>query len=235
MLKQVLDDYRMGFWTALKNYADMAKLSAYAIYVGVTMLMLARTEDVNLMILTGIVPMLAGLLLARIYPNQMSKIMFLCPMSAKERKCYLKTAYWLRVGTPMALCIISSTAAMALGYIPIFYYLEMNILVFSYLSGINVYCLPQSWKKDLSEDQWTLRAPFAYEVLNMFLQLVGLIGICVFGSADFYGMDQKKDQIAMTVFMLAELLISLKIIVTYYKPVMEHGMNYEDCYLIKRG
>ena len=38
-----------------------------------------------------------GAWLAQLYPNRLEKSMFLCPMTQKDRKEYLVTAYGLRV------------------------------------------------------------------------------------------------------------------------------------------
>ena len=75
--------------------------------------------------------------------------------------------------------------------------------------------------------------PYAYELLNVFLQLVGLIGICLFGFSDLIGIDEGNDKIFLTVFVIVEALLSLAAVKIYYKPVMERGLWYESCYSAK--
>lgn len=233
MLKMVYDDYRRGFWTALKKNSSF---TAWYVYIYVAGLALMNFKDTNIIIAVGFVPMVIGIMLARAYPNQMRKIMFLCPLSVNERKVYFKTAYWFRVLLPMSLCLIGSIAAMALKYMQVFYLIEMNLLEFSYLMGINVYCLPDSWKAvKVSADQWRMHAPYAYEFLNVILQLVGVIGMCLFASLDLIDIDESNDKIALTLFVIAEMLLCFAAVKIYYKPVMERGIWYESCYPVKSG
>lgn len=231
MIKMVYKDYRHGFWEALKKNCNF---TAWYMYIYIAVLALIHFRETNIMMILGFVPMVIGLMLARAYPNQLSKVLFLCPLSENDRRVYLKTAYWIRVLLPVSMCLISSTVAAALGFIQLFYYMEMNLLIISYLVGINVYCLPKSWKMvDMPKDQWDMRMPYAYELLNVFLQLVGLIGICLFGFSDLIGIDEGNDKIFLTVFVIVEALLSLAAVKIYYKPVMERGLWYESCYPAK--
>lgn len=231
MLKMIYDDYRFGFWTSLKKNSSF---TAWYVYVYTFMLAVTHFSDTNIIIVVGFVPMAMGMMLAQAFPNQMRKVLFLCPLTENERRAYLRTAYWFRVLLPMSLCLIGSTVVLAFGHIQLFYYIEMNLLVISYLLGINVYCLPESWKTSkLPEDQWTIRIPYAYEFLNVVLQLVGLIGICLFASLDLIKIDERNDKLALTVFVISEILLCLTAVKVYYKPVMERGIWYESCYPVK--
>ena len=87
----------------------------------------------------GVVPMLAGLLLSRMYPNEIHKILFLCPMSEKDRKKYMITAYAVRIGISMMLYALFSLALLAAGVVSVLEMLEIGVLVLAFLMGANMH------------------------------------------------------------------------------------------------
>lgn len=172
--------------------------------------------------------MMSGILLARMYPNQMGKILYLCPLTERERKRYLETAYWLRVSLPMALSLGFGAAGMKMGRISLFYFIEMSLLVLFFLLGVNVYCMPDD--QAMPALKRTYHLPGMFEVWDMLIQIVGIFTTAVFSLSDLIAADfLNADTIIMSMLVMLEMLLCVKMLVTYYKPVMARGLQYESC------
>lgn len=224
MLKLILDDYIRGFCTAWKKGISE---TAWFMYIYLSVLPMIKGVAVDRYFF-GMFPMILGILLARMYPNQISKILFLCPLTEQDRKKYLQMAYWLRVSIPMILCLGLGAVSMAWGEISLFYYAAVSLLVFFYLMGVNIYCVPDKQSPNAMERIYPL--PGIYEVWDVLIQIVGVIG--VFVTITMEG-EAQTDKIIMAVFVLLEMLLFIKMRITYYWPVMLRGMQYESSYAAK--
>ena len=64
MIKMVYNDYRHGFWEALKKNCNF---TAWYMYIYIAVLALIHFRETNIMMILGFVPMVIGLMLARAY------------------------------------------------------------------------------------------------------------------------------------------------------------------------
>ena len=89
MFKMILEDYRGRFFASLKavSSAGTFYFCLGYFYIGYFYMGFMTGADA-VRYAMGVVPMLSGLLLSRMYPNEIHKILFLCPMSENDRKKY---------------------------------------------------------------------------------------------------------------------------------------------------
>lgn len=224
MLKLVLDDYRRSFRTAWKRGVNAM---AWLLYVDFLVFVPVLYSWDSVKYLFGVASMMIGILLARMYPNQMSKILFLCPLTEQDRKKYLETAYWLRVSIPMIICISTGAVSLVIGHLSFFYYLMVCLQSFFFMVGVNIYCVPD--KQSVYITQRVYQLPGVYEVWNILIQAVGAFGMCIFVSIEI-NPNGVTDKVIILAFVFVEMLLSIKMFVTYYRPVMARGMRYESCH-----
>lgn len=227
MLRMVLDDYMHSFRTAWK---DGINAMAWILYFDWLVCVPVCFGLESIKFLFGGISMMIGILLARMYPNQMGKIFFLCPLTKQDRKKYLETGYWLRVSIPMIICISTGAVSLAAGYLSLFYYLMICLMVFFFVIGVNIYCLPD--KPSIYITQRKYQLPGVYEVWNILIQAVGILGMCLSASFKTYS-NEVTDKVILLTFVLVEMLLSIKMCFTYYGPVMARGMQYESCHVVR--
>lgn len=225
MLKLILDDYRGRFWAALK--ASFNTMTLYFCWIYVYIGFMSHADFIIYSM--GIIPMLLGLFLSRMYPNQLHKLLFLCPLSEQDRKRYIVTAYRVRVGISMILYLMFSLPAVLSGYISIMKGAAIGFLVLIFVLGVNMHHSFLSVQIARTEDDPYYWPAFIYGVLSAFSQITGC-----FAMMDFARKRSLEEtfQIELAVMIVMELLLNAGICLICYKPVMEYGVSYEKCHFI---
>ncbi len=231
MLKLVLKDYRCRFLLEWKVY--WTKILWYFWWSYVYAMLMLRLDVTRYTV--GMLPMLLGFWLSRMYPNALSKMLFLCPMSKKDRVNYLWTAYVLRVGIAAGVYFAVSLPAAAAGHIAGIQYGWLTLGVVSFIVGANMHHPFLSLtiaRKEGEKDFWIA---LVYGVLCLFSQLFGWGVMISFASAGKLGLEARTDQSILVGLVILELLINAGICVICYKPVIRSSMNYESCWMAGKG
>ena len=233
MIKFVLDDYRGRFFTAFISTIQV--IIIYSVWIFLYMAIVTKTDIIKYSI--GILPMLTGFFLSRMYPNQIHKLMFLCPMSDRDRKRYMITAYGVRVGISIAVYILLSMPAFITDYISTSELLIAALLVLIYVMGTNMHHPLLSMQIAETKE----KADYGFRILYTLLSAVSQIAACL--AMVFLASADKQASAAgiyaesaahslrrdVVILLLTELLLNTVICLVCYKPVMKYGMNYELC------
>ncbi|MDE7310057.1 MAG: hypothetical protein K2N87_00245 [Eubacterium sp.] len=228
MLKLVWGNYRCRFLVVWKAHNKM--ILWYIFWSYVYIMIVLRLDVIKYTM--GMIPMLLGFWLSRMYPNELSKILFLCPMSEKERLKYLRTAYGLRVGIAVGVYFVLSLPAVVCGYLLCLQYIGISLLVISFVLGANMHHVFLSLFLVRQMGEKEFRLSLVYVVLSLFSHL------CAWGTMIFYasfginGSETHTDNIIFTVMVGIAFVINAAICMICYKPVIRNGINYESCWMI---
>lgn len=222
MIKLVMEDYCCRFFFMVKVYFKQINTYIWLVFF---YMVLWKTDFFKYCV--GMLPMLFGLLLSRMFPNQLNKLLFLCPMDEKDRKKYLITTYFVRVGVSTALFLMLSIPLLMMGYLSLTEFLAVSILTVSFILGANMYhhflslfVVRETWDKVF----WLT---FAYGVLNLLSQINVWVAMIFFSTMGKHMLHPDTDQKILTCFVCIEVLINAVICGSCFKPVIKHGICYE--------
>ncbi|MBE5961878.1 MAG: hypothetical protein E7256_10970 [Lachnospiraceae bacterium] len=226
MLRLVLNDYKYGFNQGLINVARSGWMIYIYMLVGVPLMFHFDVTGI-VTFYCSMIPMLLAMLLSRMYANVMNKTLLLCPLSKQERKDYFNTALGVRIAIPTALFLLLDGSLTILDIIPPVFFLLMTIVLVLYAVAVNIYCTPKAPTSRAISRSYDL--PGTYEVWNGLMQVSGLLNMLSLVSAvtDKENPVTRGDEIVIGVLIAVELLLCIKIIVTYYKPVLWQTTSYE--------
>ncbi len=229
MLKLVLGDYRCRFLSELKKYIQMIVTFGWLV---IFYMVILHTDVI--LYLTGMVPVMIGLLLSRMFPNHLDKWLFLCPLSVQDRKKYLMTAYLVRVGIPGLLYASVSVSLAVIGYISGTVYVQMSALVISYLLGANMHHAFLSLRIVRRLGEKDALISFIYGVLSLFSLIIVWIAVIFVSTIGSHGLEPYMDVAIFKNMVLVEVVINVVLCVICYRPVMQHGIHYESCQMLSR-
>ena len=233
MFKMILEDYRGRFFASLKavSSAGTFYFCLGYFYIGYFYMGFMTGADA-VRYAMGVVPMLAGLLLSRMYPNEIHKILFLCPMSENDRKKYMITAYAVRIGISMMLYALFSLALLAAGVVSVLEMLEIGVLVLAFLMGANMHHALFSMQTARAEGDEYYWLSLGYGLLFMVSWVISGCAMASFSVRDGIFVQagvltERHLDMSAAVMILLEVVFNAAICLICYKPVMEFGMNYE--------
>lgn len=225
MFKLVLDDYRSRFKSALKNIPA----PGYTIYLFLLAEPLSFRVSVHSLFsyYSAFIPLFLGFLLSRMYPSQLSKTLLLLPLTDTEKRAYVHTAFRLRIMVPMLLYLSMNGSLIAAGRVSLIRSLCTGLILWPFLFCCNLYCLPGENSPYTVEQNHTL--PGNYEIWNIFNQAAGILSIFIITVAIRAGTPFTTfDIIIVCICLLVQFRIFLKFRLTYYQPVMERAIRYEN-------
>ena len=226
MLKNILYDYWNGRKQAWKNIHESRIYTMIFIAVWYSIILGNSTEWNDILWIQEFVSFTACILLVRMYPNQLSKMLILCPMSKKERKQYLVTGYVFRIMINLIVYVIGEI--LVIMFYKQFRWEQLGGLVVLFVFSIaeNLYFVP---KKNM---QYGMKREYdtsvSMSVLNYILEIVSLIEMLILASTmdpAWVGWDLS---ILIAIFAI-EVILSVKIIKGRYQLVMDMGVKYEFC------
>lgn len=226
MLKLVLNDYKYGFNQGIITAAR----GGWMIYVYVlTGIPLTFHFDVTgyLVFYFSMIPMLLALLLSRMYANIMNKTLLMCPLSREQRMDYFNTALGVRIVIPSALFFVLDGILALINIIPAAFFFLMMLVMIPYVAAVNIYCTPKAPASKAMNRSYDL--PGTYELWNVLIQTSGLINMVILVSAvtDKGNPVKAWECIVIGCLIGIEILLSIKMILTYYKPVYLQTTSYE--------
>lgn len=232
MLKLVVESYKNQFKSAIRNLWDAGML----IYIYTVLLPVIWFFDIQEYILfyyCAIIPLLIGLALSRMYPNEMSKTLLLCPMNMEERRDFIRTGYLFRCTLSLAIYVVVNSVLVLLGMLPFRYFVVIFIIEFLFVTAVNIYRVPKESTPYAMERKYDL--PGNYEVWNILMQFAGIISVIIFvtdvpdANTVYEVVDNSRvfEIVMMSIAVITVFLLWLKIVKTYYKPVMEQAVSME--------
>ncbi|MBQ9136736.1 MAG: hypothetical protein IJX66_11675 [Lachnospiraceae bacterium] len=232
MLKLVIESYKNQFKSAIRNLWDTG-LMIYIYIIFIPVIWFFDLQQNVLFYYCALIPMLVGLALSRMYPNEMSKTLLLCPMNEEERKEYIKTGYLLRCTIPLVLYSAVNMVLVLLDKLPFVYFLLIMVIEILFITAVNIYRVPKAGTPYAMERKYDL--PGNYEVWNVCMQFAGIISTVLFVTdipqkGEIYDLADKGrifDMVMMGLAVFIVFLLWLKIVRTYCKPVMEHAVSME--------
>lgn len=144
MLRRVLFDYIRSFnW---KNYLHTRNTynNGYSLWMIIYLTFLlpltnGSIRESELAVVSYYmweIPFLIGMMGIELFPFQIPKLMFLCPLNVEERRQYMKCVYWVRILVPTIIQIVFGTI---LSLLDIFKFGIVVISGFSMLSTLIVF------------------------------------------------------------------------------------------------
>ncbi len=233
MLRIVLDDYRHNFLSALKEFGLVENgwwMYAYILFFPVIMFHSFTLKEA-LVYYGTMVPLLGGTFLSRLYPNHMSRTLFLCPMSRKMRIGYFKTAFLLRIVMPLFVFLLFSSMLFLFKIIQGLEFLFALMVLFMYLISVNVCADSWNGKPEMTEQKYAL--PGYFSMWNVLGQISGIMNMIIL--AGFRGNSGEPyslgELILAGILLMIQALILIKIVLRFYRPVMERSVSYEACHV----
>ncbi len=234
MLRMVLDDYRHNFLSALKEFGMVENgwwMYAYMLIFPVIIFRDVINMNEIIVYYGTMLPLLGGTFFARLYPNHMSRTLFLCPMSRKMRIGYFKTAFLLRIVMPLFVFLLFSSMLFLFKIIQGLEFFFALMVLLMYLISVNVCADSWNGKPEMSGEKYAL--PGYFPIWNVLGQISGIMNMIIL--AGFRGNNGEPyslgELILAGVLLIIQALILIKIVSSYLKPVMERSVSYEACYV----
>lgn len=221
MYRTVLHDYRYHIKEGFKGL----DLGAWVIYVCVIADGGLLTHDFERFIAyeTAMLPLVFGLLLSQMYGGRMSQTFFLCPLSAEDRKNYMRTGMKLRFMMAMGLFLLLNLPTVFGGLLsfPVFG-AKLVVMLVAALS-FNIHCQPRVINSRTAKRVY----PFAgnYEFYNITAQV---LGICNMMLLSFWEENEHLwELILMTVLILAQIYVAVRMVKKFYAQIIEQAVCFE--------
>lgn len=231
MFKFVLSDYRRQAWSALKS-AFVFENWYFFFYMSIIPPIMFSLNWYQAYIYYSIFgPMLFGILLARMYPNRISKTLLLCPMTLADRKNYLIIGFKIRIVSSLLLFLICNIPLFCMGKVMILHFSVTFVFLLLVLVSVNIYCNPIVNAQSAFAKEYDL--PGYYPIWEVAVKLVGIFGMLALANIQMKRLDYFEDEVVLVLaalLFLTELGLCIKMIKTYYKPVMEQAMYYTSGY-----
>lgn len=230
MFTNVLTDYITGFLFRLKrtviSSSGMLFLAAFAVLCILPFTFPSRYTSEFYFI--GLIPCAAALLLSAMYGGRLDKVMFLCPSDSKSRKRYFIYSYLLRT----CFCVLLRIILNIIVYGADRTFTLENYLMFSdllFIFAVNLYLSPGTASTEAGAKK---KLPAFYRFFRTALivcELIKLVMLIILfrGTLGFL-----YSVIIYSIFYYVILplgaVLSLVILIKYFRSVMKHSTEYEE-------
>lgn len=237
MLRKVLKDCRDGFrWSRFKEICNFSMLWSYVYlltFFPIIMHLNEKTERLGRYFIM-MFPMLLGMYSLLAIPIRLPKQMFLCPLTEKERKQYVKTLFMVRFAVPVLVSVLTYSVSLIFGW------LDADLLwiqfagLFSFLLCGSITNRPGSTWERTDTGKNRLKNP-KFRGLSgisgtglisaVFLQMINALG-WYSGEADIF--------LKISIIVLGMVTIVCDVLVLrYLEPVIDMNIDYENSYNVK--
>ena len=220
MYRAVLHDYRYHIKEGLRGLDP----GAGAIYI-YTMVYGCLMHDFERLIAheTAMLPLVFGLLLSRMYGGMMSQTFFLCPLSAEDRKNYMRTGIRLRFMMAMGLFLLLNLPLVFGGLLSFPMFAAKLMSMTAAALSFNIYCQPRVINGRTAKKVY----PFAgnYEFYNITAQV---LGICNMLLLSFWEENEHLwELILVTVLIFAQIYVAVRMVKKFYAQIIEQAVCFE--------
>lgn len=224
------------FKTKTENSTPVSYWIMYIFCVMPTIGNIFKTKETAILYFSLVVALVMSLMLVTICPMRLPKIMYLCPMEAKERRQYLITSYASKVVLSVLISSLAEIIPLVLGYIT-WYAAAMVVFATAMLSmSINMAGGDRAFQASDEKDRALKKRNSNYplwligqQIYAFFYFVAAFIGIGATGG--------KNAPLALLVFYLIlsviNLFLTLKLL-RLFPGMLEILMNYEMVYEVDR-
>lgn len=227
MLGVVIRDYRLGWRAGLKKVNKQWPLYNYLYFFIMPFINLDSSKNISIYFIC-MLPLMGTILLARIYPCQLSKTLYLCPLDKKERSAYIYMGYWVRVFFSVAIFASVGILLLLVYQANLEWVLLILCMQILFSLSTNLYLASAFRKPDFEKKQkmkgystWYLVAHFVG--LLMLLVLFGVI-------EELQEIPRLGERISFGIFILIQSLITAKLMVGYGPKILSVALKYELVY-----
>ncbi|MDO5293131.1 MAG: hypothetical protein Q4F05_10310 [bacterium] len=236
MIKLVLTEYRQTMKEGFKNLFTTGRVFVI-IYILVMIVPVYEPGLEKLMLYyCDIIPLALAVMFTGMYPNRLSKTLFLCPMSKEQRMNYLKTGFWLRAAVPIVVYFILNTIALLAGKSSLIGTIGMLLPLTSAILAQNLWI--QTKGEDPKRGQKLAFSYKRYQSCYLFVTILGILSAVLF-SILRANIDHanRNELIYIISLVLIQILLMLYEMKTYYRKVMSIMSDYEktEALEIKEG
>ena len=220
MLKYIWKDYKADFKGRLK-YAYLHTHSW--IYFFVYLPLICSWDIHSLGAAAAWLLWFEAVMLAEMYPNYMSKAMYLCPLSRQQRREYLIKGYLLKVGICMASFWILFVPLILLGKAEPLETLGVFVFYVSFVVMVNVHT---KYEKNIPNKDAYMGY---YSVWRLIGYVVNLMGIVLFYSVWDAQSSALCEYIGIGMGMITTVICSIIMVIRYLPRIIERNVDYENC------
>ena len=165
-----------------------------------------------LMLLAVYLPMLCIGCSGIIHPVRLSKMMYLCPVSAEERKRYIYQSYYFRIGIHMCIAMIGTVLLTLFTYWDVISCLEILLCDLA----VSLF-IPSA--KEVNEDMWKIEKGVGYKIVIMVIAVIlNMVQLVIIS-------DSEPHIAAKTIVFCVLLFIELPLSVKYYKKYVQNELR----------
>ena len=232
MVKNILNDYRCSVRQGLKNVRDSGEI--YGILYSLIIVdanWVSGANDFKRSLYCYIVNFifLITFLLSEMYPNKLSKMLQLCPLTNSEKEQYLKQAYIIKTIFPVLMyMLVLPFFVISRTYSAVVYIITL-VIIASCAVSVNIYRLPIISdrngynKKYEARSEMPLSSGF-FRFLAIFSAIIGIAAIYDF--SQYNGKISGTGHIiCMAVIVAANVLICIKMLISYYNIMIKFALN----------
>lgn len=224
MWKMVASDLYCEFKPGLKKaFKRFLNYYAYLYLVCFAPILLHLSGKYLLYYYFAIIPMIFSLLFFTIYSGRPNKALYLCPLSAAQRKQYFLISWGIRAGLPSLLSLFLEGALFFSGMLS----LSMALLVIASITFLSMTINLRGNAQNLGRGD----KKFAYyDLWNALVLILGILVVILLSTMVGDLRDPRFNDfgggLAIFLFFLCALT-TLIVIVKYLPPVMEKMIDYE--------
>ena len=210
MLKQMMKEYVIGFKKS-QNPKEQNPFIWFPLSYGAILPIFSKNEAV--LIFLSLLPLTLIMLSAHMHPLGLSKIYYLCPMTAEERKKKIRNEYLFRCGLHFAMIVIFLLVVMIVRgiHLPAMIYLLVIGFLYSCISN------PGECKGKIGY--------YAFEIVVFFVTWISTLSLPAHQPYD------KGDYIYLAIVYAVLLLGMIPAFISLMKSVrkeMERGAFYQE-------
>lgn len=181
------------------------------------------------------IALVLSLLLGRICPMRLPKIMYLCPMEAEERRKYLVTSYVTKVLVSVLLSCIAEAIPYALGYVTWYSALMAAFSVAMLTISTNMAGGDRVFQASDAKDRALKKRCSGYNGWMIGQQIYAIFYFIIMFLGQEMTSEENMPSIMLVLFMILtaiNLFLTLRLL-TFFKGTLEVLMNYESVYEIE--
>lgn len=226
MWKMVWKDFCCGGGNGYEQ--PLFKISFIYVYVIIYVPLFFHLERKYVLCLALLcLSMLTAMLLSRRYGGKLNKTLYLCPMSAGDRRKYWLCSWIMRAGLSAGLSLLLSGALLAAGIFPTAAFFTASATAALHATAINLYCPPleSDW---LYEKRHPL--PGSYEVWDICLQITGVLTIAFLVGilSDSAHPELSGPELLIYPLFAGHTVLAVCMIWKYFRPVLKYMERYES-------
>ncbi len=230
MWKMVWNDLRHGFFPGLKRMLkQFAECQLYLYLLSIIPIIFELSGRDLAVYYAGTVPMVLAALLAGMYGGRINKVLYLCPLSADERRQYFIIFWAIRAGIPILVSLLSEGLLFILHLTgPLTFWLAVLTVAFFSLAEGMYGGFSERGGQGMPPEK---RMPPGYTVWGAVILLLG-ISTMVFLAAAVGDMEKPRfngpERVFVWILFFTHASAVLFVTIKYFPLAFRRMLYYED-------